>query len=66
MEKNSLLEPVMETPASSPEINSIEMVWSDMKIFLQREVKPRTKDELLQGLKCYWETSTAQKCAKYL
>ena len=66
MEKNGLLERVMETPASSPDINPIEMVWSDMKRFLQREVKPRIKDELIQGIKCYWETLTPQKCARYI
>ena len=63
MEKNVLLERVMETLTSSPDINPIEMVWSDMKRYLQCEVKPRTKDELIQGIKCYWETSTPQKCA---
>ena len=64
--ENVLLERVMETLTSSPDINPIEMVWSDMKRFLQGEVKPRAKDELIQGIKCYWETLTPQKCAKYI
>ena len=66
MEENGVLENVMETPASSPDINPIEMVWSSMKQYLQRVVKPRVKKELIDGIRAFWETLTPQKCGRYI
>ena len=34
--------------------------------FIRREVKPRTKDELVHGIERCWETVTVQKCRKYI
>ena len=45
----NLLDKMLKTPASSPDINSFENVWSAMKGFLSRTVKPRKRDELVDG-----------------
>lgn len=66
MEDKGILEYVMETPASSPDLNPIENVWSAMKTYLRTVVKPKKKDELVNGIKDFWETLTAEKCGKYI
>ena len=55
MKNNGLLESVMVTVASSPG------VWSAMKTSLRSVVKPKKKDELVQGKQTFWETLTAEK-----
>ena len=35
------------TPPESPDMNPIENVWHELKEFIQREVKPHTKEELI-------------------
>ena len=66
MEEKGILDSVMTTPASSPDINPIENVWSTMKDYLQREVKPKTKDQLVDGIRQYWETLTVEKCRTFI
>ena len=53
------------TPAESPDMNPIENLWHEME-YIRREVKPRTKDELVQGIKDFWNTVHVQKCTKYI
>lgn len=66
MEKKGILENVMVTPASSPDLNPIENIWSAMKTYLRSVVKPKKKDELVKGIHAFWKTLTAEKCAKYI
>ena len=66
MEECGMLEHIMVSPASSPDINPIENVWSAMKDFLQRKVKPKTNDQLVSGIEAYWETLTVQKCRTFI
>ena len=54
------------TPPESPDLNPIEMVWHELKEYLRHEVKPHTKDELISGIKEFWESLTAEKCCKYI
>ena len=54
------------TPAESPDLNPIENLWHELKEFIQREVKPRTKDELVQGIQSFWSTVDVAKCNKYI
>lgn len=51
MTEKGILNNVMTTPASSPDLNPIENVWASMKYYLQTVAKPRTKDQLIQGIR---------------
>jgi transposase len=55
-----------KTPPESPDINPIENLWHELKEFLRREVKPTTKDELINGIKYFWQTVDDFKCQKYI
>ena len=39
---------------------------STLKEFIRREVKPKTKDELVDGILRFWETVDFVKCKKYI
>ena len=56
-----------KTPPKSPDLNPIEMLWHELKHFLRAIVKPKTKDELLEGIRRFWtERVTATKCTTYI
>ena len=55
-----------KTPAKSPDMNPIENLWHELKEYICREVKPRTKDELVDGISKFWETVTVEKCNRYI
>lgn len=38
-----------KTPAQSPDLNLIELVWNDLKYYIGAYVKPYTMQELIQG-----------------
>ena len=54
------------TPAESPDLNPIEMLWHELKCFLRCVVKPSNKEELVRGIKQFWNGVTPAKCAKYI
>ena len=54
------------TPAESPDLNRIENLWHKLKEYMQREVKPKNKEELINGIKAFWRTVTPQVCVKYI
>lgn len=54
------------TPAESPDMNPIELLWHELKTFLRREVKPTIKEELEAGIHRFWDTVTAEKCNRYI
>jgi hypothetical protein len=56
----------MVTPASSPDLNRIENVWSAMKIYLRCTAKPQKKEELVNSIRAFRESLSAEKCGKYL
>lgn len=66
MEQAEIINSVMKTPASSPDLNIIENVWAGMKTFLQFTAKPKTKEELVSGICSFWRTLTARQCARYI
>ena len=54
------------TPAESPDLNPIEMVWHELKHHLRKHVKPKNKEELVKGITDFWATMTVEKCQKYI
>ena len=54
------------TPAESPDCNPIENLWHDIKGFLRREVKPETKQQLIDGIQLFWTTVDVPECTKYI
>lgn len=54
------------TPAKSPDMNPIEMLWHELKSFLRRIVKPKNKEELVEGIQQFWQTVTPEKCQRYI
>ena len=55
-----------KTPAESPDLNPIENLWHELKEYIRREVKPTTKEELVQGIISFWDTVDRVKCHKYI
>ncbi len=54
------------TPAESPDLNPIEMLWHELKHCLRKNVKPKTKEELVQGIMQFWRTVNTEKCTRYI
>ena len=48
------------TPAESPNLNPIKNLWREMKEFIRREVKPHSKEELVQGIQQVWSTVSSE------
>lgn len=55
-----------KTPPESPDLNPIEDLWHELKESIRRQVKPKSKDELIQGIQSFWRTVDAIKCNKYI
>ena len=44
------------TPPQSPDLNPIENLWHELKEYLRAQVKPRTQDELVDGIEAFWHS----------
>ena len=55
-----------KTPAESPDLNLIEYLWHEMKEFIRKEVKSKTKVELIEGIRDFWGTVDQAKRNKYI
>ena len=55
-----------KTPPESPDMNPIENVWHELKEFIRREIKPKSKQELIDGIERFWTTVTSEKCCRYI
>ena len=48
-------------------MNPIELVWHKLKNYLRKLWKPKTKEELIEGIRNFWRTRmTKVKCNKYI
>ena len=54
------------TPPESPDMNPIENLWHELKEFIRREVKPRNKEQLVDGIRRFWDTVDKNKCLRYI
>lgn len=55
------------TPAESPDLNPIERVWNHLKQYLTHTVRPKCKQDMIDGIKLFWKTKlTVAQCAKYI
>lgn len=65
MEANNI--PWWPTPAESPDLNPIEMLWHELKHCLRTELKPYTLDDLKRMIKSFWrDRVTPEKCQRYI
>ena len=55
-----------KTPAESSDCNPIENLWHEMKEFLRCEIKPTTKQQLIDGIHSFWRTVDLAKCTRYI
>ena len=55
-----------QTPPESPDCNPIENLWHELKEYIRREIKPKTKSELIDGIESFWRTVDIVKCKKYI
>ena len=46
--------------------NLTENPWHELKEYLRKEVKPKTKQELIDGVCAFWDTVDIAKCTKYI
>ena len=46
--------------------NPIENLCHELKEYLRREVKPHTKQKLIDGILQFWESVDINKCRKYI
>ena len=54
------------TPAESPDLNTIENLWHELKEYIHHEVKPKVRDELVQGIVAFWKIVDVWKCVQYI
>ena len=55
------------TPPESADLNPIENLWHELKYYLETKVKPRSKQELIDGIKKFWRKKVdVAKCARYI
>ena len=55
-----------KTPAESPDLNPIENFWHKLKHHLRCYVKPKTKEELINGIEQFWLKIPPARCIRYI
>lgn len=53
-------------PPESPDLNLIENLQHKLKKFLRREIKSKTKDQLVDEIQIFQSTVSVDKCRKYI
>ena len=44
----------------------IVRIYIYLQEYIRREVKPRSKQQLIDGIKAFWETMDVAKCRRYI
>lgn len=52
--------------SESPDLNSIENMWHEMKEYIRIQIKPVNERELTNGILRFWGTVTVAKCNAYI
>ena len=55
-----------KTPPELPDMNPIENLWHELKEYIRREVEPKVKEELIQGILMFWRSVNQRTCNKYI
>ncbi len=54
------------TPPESPDMNPIENVWHELKDYIRSNVKPHTKQQLIDGIEEFFTRLDTAKCCRYI
>ena len=55
-----------KTPVESPDLNPNWNLCHELKEFIQRETKPKTKEELIKWIEKFWASVNTDKRNKYI
>ena len=47
-------------------MNPIENLWHELKEYIRRDVKPRNKEQLVDGITQFWAIVDTHKCCRYI
>ena len=50
-----------ESPAQSPDLNPIQLVWHDLKHYLSTEIQPYSYEQLINGITRFWHNQVTVK-----
>ena len=50
----------------TPESPDLKNLWHELKEFIRHEVKPKTKQELVDGILAFWDTADKTKWTRTL
>ena len=54
------------TPPELPDIDPTENLWHELKDYLRGVIKPRNKQELVDGILTFWAMVDKHKCHRYI
>ena len=55
-----------KSPAESPDVNPIELLWGSTKTFIRDKGKPKNFGQLKDGIHKYWTAVTPAVCTSYI
>ena len=55
----------VRAPANSPDLNPIELIWSDLKHFIRRKFCSNW-DQVRLAIHEYYQTLTPEKCSNFI
>ena len=55
-----------KTPSESPDMNPIENLWHELKTYLRTVIKPKKKEELVDGIEKFWNNLDSARCCRYI